>query len=61
MGYAKCMEDNEELWSENNFFTGNSSIYGFRDTPDLFAGYTRQPSQIQNYRSEVKEYGRVGC
>ena len=60
MGYAKCMEDNEELWSENNFFTGNSSIYGFRNDPDLFAGCVWQPSKIKNYKSEVKEYGRTG-
>lgn len=30
MGFSKCMEDNEELWTENNRYTENMSLYGSR-------------------------------
>ena len=30
MGYAKYLEDNEDIWTENNRHNGNISIYGAR-------------------------------
>jgi len=37
MGFPKYMEDNEELWCDNNFYTSNNSMYGFRRVSEAAA------------------------
>ena len=60
MGFPKCMEDNEELWYENNFGTANSSMYGFRLVSEPLTKNTKPSGQITNRKNEVEKYGRIG-
>lgn len=59
MGFPKCMEDNEELWSENNFGSFTGSIYGLRRMTDTDVGYTMYTAQNTTPKKEGERYGRA--